>query len=188
MKDAEDEKEWTCSVYRRTACAGWEQMKALRSTGKAAVIKASPRKGCIVLRRIQVRILLHANTSNKRSSTVEDETHTVVVRRENRILVSSSRHRRALVLRFRSVKDCLEFCDRLNELNPPVLNSTCQEGPRHDNGILQEDVAVAVGRLLHDPEFSKFAAGLEASIAASEDGALLLNALVYEGQEGTDTS
>jgi hypothetical protein len=203
---AVNEKEWPVHVYRKTEQA-WQKMQPTNSHGRTVVIKATPRRSCIVLHRIQVRIRLSAssNTNSNNDSTSQkepDESNTFVVRRRDCILISSSQRLRSLVLRFRDEKACLEFSDLLVTLNPPperaILAGTNDETTEHasnyydtrEHGTIQDrqQVLSYVGRLLHDENFAELVDNLESCISSSEDGARMLFALVNGATNVADGS
>jgi hypothetical protein len=176
---------WPIRVYRKTEQHGWQRMKPTNSQGRTVVIRASPRSGCIVLPRIQVRIRLL--TSTKEGSKENDA---VVVRRRNALLVSSRTRVRSLVFKFSDVQSCLDFSDRLVELNPSLfriprspsnLNSVFAngtvEGPNLSAAESQQVLSL-VGRLLCDEDFKELCHNLESSIRASEDGMQMLATLI----------
>lgn len=196
---------WPVRVYRKTEQLGWQRMKPINSQGRTVVIRASPRSGCIVLPRIQVRIRLL--TSTKDGSKEKDDV--VVVRRRNAILVSSRSRVRSLVFKFADLKSCLEFSDRLVELNPSILNvrrnrsflsslvtsaghfetkTRAVDGPDLSTADNQQVLSL-VGRLLCDENFKQLCNNLESSIRASEDGMELLSTLISDSNahQPTDT-
>lgn len=194
-----NENEWPVHVYRKTE-RSWQKMQPTKLNGKKnAVIKASPRRNCVVLHRIRVRIRLsgvsksNSNISNASSSPNEtDDSNTLVIRRRHCILISSKQKLRSLVLKFSDEKACLEFSDLLVNLNPSpereILAGLRDEttayaslrGSELEQGTTQasQQVLSYVGRLLHDEDFASMCDNLEACISASEDGARMLCALV----------
>ena len=103
---------------------------------------------------------------------------------------------------FRNERECLEFCDRLLELNPALDNDAMdlvdsserrggnrrqrQRELRQDPDYLlpsgdlrhagQETLSYVV-RLLNDPSFSDFVDRLESFLTSSSDGSQMLDAL-----------
>ena len=129
---------------------------------------------------------------------------TTAIRRRHCLLISSQQKLRSLLLRFRDVPSCVAFCDRLVLLNPstPMIqhadtgtdagtdcNSTTvvankniqqQQQQQRMHGTIAESRQVLsyVGSLLHDPDFIQLVQHLDMALAASEDGARMLEALV----------
>ena len=85
------EKEWNIAFYRLVGDR-WQRLVARNRQKRRVALKASARKGCIVMRRIQTRLRLEEQQ---------------VTRRHNCILVcSGGAKRRVALLQFRSVADC----------------------------------------------------------------------------------
>jgi hypothetical protein len=172
------EKEWPVALFRKTAKAG-EKMQPKNNRNQLVVVKATPREGCIVFLRLRIRVSL---TSHKVSQN-EDESRSVVIRRRSSIFISSNQGLKALVLKFRSEQDCLEFADRFMALNPPKVLST--EGDtaggnltRHvDSNDQSQEVLFYIARLLHDQDFVDYVNNLESCLASSADGAKILEVL-----------
>ena len=118
---------------------------------------AVPRRGCVEVRALRLRIRLFAEddpsasgaentsgaTNNNQGGTVSGTTtsskeNTLVIRRSSRVLLSSRRNLGAVVLKFRSVPMAMDFCSRLMELNAAAYASggaTCMTGGGSGNGI-----------------------------------------------------
>jgi hypothetical protein len=177
------EKEWPVHLFRKTA-KGWEKMQPKNKHNQLIVVNAKPREGCIVFLRLRIRVSL---TSSRKGSQEEDESRSVVVRRRSNIFISSNQGLKALVLKFRSEQDCLEFADRFMVLNPPKLIS--KEGDtaaeigggnltRHvDSNDQSQEVLFYIARLLHDQDFVDYVNNLESCLASSADGAKILEVL-----------
>ena len=112
---------------------------------------AVPRRGCVEVRALRLRIRLFAEddpsasgaenttgannnqggtasgttttTSSSSSSSSSSKENTLVIRRSSRVLLSSRRNLGAVVLKFRSVPMAMEFCSRLMELNAAAYAS-----------------------------------------------------------------
>jgi hypothetical protein len=184
---------WPVRVYRKTEQHGWQRMKPSNSQGRTVVIRASPRSGCVVLPRIQVRIRLL--TSTREGSKGNDA---VVVRRRNALLVSSRSRVRSLVFKFSDLQSCLDFSDRLIDLNPCLFSirrpssylsslfASAGLVGTHRCTVDEPDLSTAdsqqflslVGRLLCDEDFEELCHNLESSIRASEDGMQMLATLI----------
>ena len=189
---------WPVRVYRKTEQYGWQRMRPKNAQGRTVILRASPRSGCIVLPRIQVRIRLSSSTDETKDNDV------LVVRRRNTMLVSSRSRVRSLVFKFADLRSCLGFSDRLIELNPNHQNvwsiprTTSQmngmfSSTSHDrskniadgtdlSSEENQQVLSLVGRLLCDEDFAKLCNNLESSIRASEDGLQLLSALISDSK------
>jgi hypothetical protein len=117
-------------VYRKTEIYGWQLMRPKNAQGRRVKVKASPKQGCIVLHRIQVRVRLslplskdsmQENEGKSGRLRVMDDTATndvLVVRRRHCILISSKSRSRSLIFKFNDLKSCLQFSDQLVQLNP----------------------------------------------------------------------
>ena len=155
---------WPVLVYRLQSHRGWQvycdpDMEA--SSKKGGKIKeeltASPREGCIEVRKMRLRIRLfeQQNPAERKESDcatvagtiagtqddgaaaedgTENETNNarcdndipgkdgwnnnaMVVRRLNTLLISTRRGMAAIVFKFKTKQDCIEFCDRLVYVN-----------------------------------------------------------------------
>jgi hypothetical protein len=148
------------------------------------VIVCKPREGCIVFLRLRIRVSL---TSRSKGSQEEDESRSVVIRRRSNIFISSNQGLKALVLKFRSEQDCLEFADRFTALNPSQILSTEENQAvesgggnltRHvDSDDQSQEVLFYIARLLHDQDFVDYVNNLESCLASSADGAKILEVL-----------
>jgi hypothetical protein len=130
------EPQWPVYVYRRTIDRRWQKLRPRNSRGQIVIVKAAPRRDSIVLSSLRIRIRLRSDStsSDQQSDQQQQQEHiqnstnnnndknhgSVIVRRRDRILIAQPT--RALVLRFRTLRDCLDFCDRLIELNPVCLD------------------------------------------------------------------
>ena len=189
-------QEWPVQVFRHSLASGWQALKASSSsssktTNAAAVrktttvVRANPRAGAIVIRRLRLRVLLQNDT--------------VVTRRHCSLRIQSAAGVRVLVLRFGSPAACQGFGDLLLQYNP-VMNMTNHEEssswnlsdyltatPSPSSPLCtttttttpqQEDertsVLFYVARLLCDAEFLRMVRGLEHALLSSEDGRQLL--------------
>jgi len=184
-----EDMEWPVHVYRKTE-QGWQKMQPKNASGQNVfVIKATPRRNSIVLHRIQVRVRLRSD--NKRDG--DSATRTSVVRRRDCLLITSSQRMRALALKFRTVKACLEFSDRLMALNPPPEKAVLEKKTEavkktRDHGTASDSRQLLsyVGRLLHDEDFADMVDNLEECISSSEDGARMLEALINNNNDQDD--
>ena len=99
-------------VYRKTELYGWQAMRPKNAQGRRVKITASPKQGCVVLHRIQVRVRLTSATPNNllkekeensgRQRAIEDPvlSDVLVVRRRHCILISSKVRSRSLIFKF----------------------------------------------------------------------------------------
>jgi hypothetical protein len=183
------EKEWPVRLYRQLSSPNglsWQRMSAKTATsgGKRAVVKVAPRKDCIVLRRLQIRVRLvhHCCDTNKKDNVADEPPLRMqVTRRRNRILISSNQRLRILLLQFKTETDCLAFADQLVALNPPPTVPQRLEA-FSQNYQQQQDVFSYVFRLLHDPEFAGFCRRLESSLGSTPDGMRALQALTMSDE------
>lgn len=175
------EKEWPVRVYRQitTNAPGkfaWQRLVATRqSSKKRVVVKAAPRKDCIVLRRLQIRIRLVLSDND----TTTTPLRLTVTRRRRRILISSNHKLKVLMLKFQSERDCLAFGDELVALNP----MTVPTARSNNNNSNANNVLFYVSRLLHDPDFANFCQRLESSLVSTPDGLKALQALAAPEQD-----
>ena len=123
-------------VYRKTEQHGWQAMQPKNAQGRLVQVRATPKEGCVVLHRIQVRIRLTSSQSNNSLKESDENTRyqsfgntntnskssgandVLVVRRRHYILISSRLRSRSLVFKFKDLKSCLQFSDQLVQLNP----------------------------------------------------------------------
>jgi hypothetical protein len=134
-------------VYRKTELYGWQAMQPKNSQGRRVKVRASPKHGCVVLHRIQVRVRL-TSSPPPTNDTLKDEKDTserklaievpamndvLVVRRRQCILISSKLRSRSLVFKFNDLNSCLKFSDQLIQLNP---NQTIQTIPNLDQNYV----------------------------------------------------
>ena len=137
------EDEFPVSVFRRTATRGWEMYHDTENNDTE--VTAAPRRGCVEVRRLRLRIRLFpgidgAKNSEKDGGNKEYSTssskcqarNTTVVRRLDTILLSTRQGTGAVVLKFHTLVDCHAFSDRLLELNQEH-SSKYQETEQRDN-------------------------------------------------------
>ncbi|CAJ1940176.1 unnamed protein product [Cylindrotheca closterium] len=122
------EPQWPVDLYRYTDCDGWQRQQTQGDTP----LSASPRKDSIVLPSLRQKFTLKGDTDHDKSS---------VIRRNNCILLVSRKRTRAMLLKFASLQDCLEFSDRFCEINHPSLieqhhnndDNLAPKGPRNQS-------------------------------------------------------
>lgn len=126
------EKEWPIDVFRRTAQGQWQKQVPITTTENDAgqnylesAATAIPKKDCIVIKRFRLRISLVRRKNNPKQpsnsrSPVSQHGLLEVVRRGPCLLLSAKTRLRALVLKFVSIRECLEFSDHLLSLNPSL--------------------------------------------------------------------
>ncbi|KAL3942272.1 MAG: hypothetical protein SGBAC_003511 [Bacillariaceae sp.] len=100
------EPQWPVELYRYTDCDGWQKQQTQSDTP----LSASPRKDSIVLPSLRQKFTLKGETDHDKSS---------VIRRNNCMLLVSRKRTRAMLLKFASLQDCLDFSDRFCEINHP---------------------------------------------------------------------
>jgi hypothetical protein len=129
-----NEPEWRTRIFRKSGQQGWEALHGKISTtttttttttskSKTTVLpkknglkktmkcwfRASPRVGCIVVRRLRLRVSICPDT--------------VVTRRGNRIMIRPKQGIRVLILLFPTADDCRAFSDCFVALNPHAMVS-----------------------------------------------------------------
>ena len=137
-------------------------------------LTVAPRKGSIEVRKMRLRVKLFeqgqvgditkVGDNNATQNTIAESenndqdfvgsdgwnNNALVVRRKDSVLVSTRRGMGALVFRFKSVKHCLEFCDRLVLLNQDYFLSSSKpndgifdgHGTSNQNGLDQRELNV----------------------------------------------
>jgi len=126
-------------------------------------LTVAPREGCIEVRKMRLRIQLfdqHTPWDPNRPLRPRDEEeanpngdddggapgadgwndNSLIVRRRDTLLVTTRRGMGAVVFRFESTRDCVDFCDRLTYLNRERL------APSSRGGDGAEDVSVPSAR------------------------------------------
>jgi len=149
------EKEWPLEVYRRVS-SGWEKQVPINheayqpSLGPNAT--GCPKAGCIVIKRFRLKIALTGQAgeeqepstdSTKRQKRESRKGFLEVVRRRDCLLLSSRNRLRAILLKFPSVRDCLEFSDELVLLNrglcvSPGTSAKTKNGGSKSKAALKE--------------------------------------------------
>jgi hypothetical protein len=84
-----------------------------------------------------------------------------------------------MLLKFKSLKDCLEFSDQFSEMNSAPGEATTANQAQ-DEPIRQQDqegTITYIAQLLHNGEFLSLVRKLENYIASSSDGGKLLEGL-----------
>lgn len=182
----QDQPQWPVHVFRKTS-TGWERLRPYNAQGQLVLTHVTPREGCVIFPRLRLRVSLKSNDSHQYRSTV--------VRRRNSILLSSSQGVKAMILRFQSLQECLDFSDRFVALNPLSVATDATKEQR--DGTTEDDAAAAeqnqqvffyMARLLHDQDFIDYVDNLEACLSSSEDGMKMLEALTKSAtsnNEGT---
>jgi hypothetical protein len=206
------EKEWPVELFRHTEGEGWQKQVPRGDDGgssRSPVISVAPRKDCIVIPKLRQKFTLwvcpppstgaESSASNINEEDLKKE-RSMVVRRGYSILLISRRRTRAMVLKFQSQEDCLEFSDRFIELNPKVPLDTTTEDSSSSAPISspageiardqeQQEVVSNIARLLHDDDFLKFIHKLETYVANTTDGAKIFEALEmrdFESESATN--
>jgi hypothetical protein len=192
---------WPVLIYRLQSHRGWEvysddqaserrtppPARSLSNNGggghgggtaaaEAEELTATPREGCIEVRKMRLRIRLfeqhvpwddradRTSSSSARAGAVADEDdrdargdadmpgldgwndNALVVRRRNTLLVTTRRGMGAVVFRFASTRDCVDFCDRLVYLNRRVLLAPPPRRKYHVCEIDDEDADASTMR------------------------------------------
>jgi hypothetical protein len=95
-----------------------------------------------------------------------------IIRRDRCMLMLSKSRTRAMVLRFYSLQDCLDFSDRFISLNPVE-----QENNQCGSVAIEADREVVTAhliRLMQEPSFVAFVRNIERALANTTDGTRLL--------------
>jgi len=164
-------------------------------------LTVAPRKDCIVIPLLRQKFTLNKD-------------HTTMVQRGNSILLvsdpsstlalASTHHheqqqqphhhdhdqhqqRRAMVLRFRSKRECCEFSSAFLRCNPPKRSSTmastaatatANATTSNRSGRVKDSALAYMARLLHDDDFLGFVNKLESQILQSSDGRQIMEGLL----------
>lgn len=176
-----DEKTWLVVLYR-CETDGWKRQEVAEDAPSANssqwhqhAVAVAPRNECVVFPNLRQRFSLKSETDQG-----------TVIRRDDRILLTSKRRVRALLLQFQSLQDSLEFSDRFLELNPPpsleedeatTFDLERAQGRQPAGSIEQEQVVSYIARLLHDDGFLQFVHKMETYICSTDDGAKILRGL-----------
>jgi hypothetical protein len=183
------EKEWPVELFRHTENEGWQQQMP-RGNQCSSILAVAPRKDCIVIAALRQKFTLSGRGSGTANDGVDDDPRdrSSVVRRYDCILLVSRRRTRAMVLKFRNLRDCQEFSDRFMELNPRMLTPSSSEQDIATEPADEEDrqeVMSYVARLLHDGDFLRFVNKVETFVGNTVDGAKILEALETRDLEHT---
>ena len=191
----------------------WERYRPSLSAAGGAPVTAVPREGCVEVRAMRLRIRLFGTsrppappagtgtgtgtgTYKPPPAVPADATSSsaLVVRRSASLLLSSRLYLGAVVLRFRSVADCLGFSDLLMERNAGLAlrgggsggdlrawegaGGACGADPRRS----RPDAASHLVRLLQDPAFLDLVDRVERTVVDGvEGGEDLLRAMALPG-------
>lgn len=164
------EQDWPVRVFRQVA-EGWERLRS-KYQGRTIQIRAIPRKDCLVLPRLQIRVRIDASSETNRPT---------IIRRRRCLLIYSQQQRvRVLVLQFKNAKDCTTFTDHWINLNPqdPFISSVEQS---LDEPVVQHYLF----RLMHDPSFVQFCRKLSAHLKSQPDGLAALRAFEDDNDQQT---
>jgi hypothetical protein len=93
----------------------------------------APRKECIVFPTLRQRFSLKSQTDQG-----------TVMRRNNKILLTSKRRTRSLLLQFQSLEDCLAFSDQFIKLNPNLSSSSSSSSSSSPLGDKKAAAAASV--------------------------------------------
>lgn len=170
-----EEQQWPVVVYRKLQTRV-EKMVSKANMDRTAVVNISPRTGCIVVKKLRLKLNLVPEKGSKRRGTL--------TRRGNKLFVSLQNppRRKSFIFQFESVKACVSFSDSFVALNPATKPSTQSNGvaERMATQELSEqrrDVMSYVARLVHDQDFLSYVNKLEAALKSSPDGEQILEAL-----------
>jgi hypothetical protein len=116
-------------------------------------LTVAPRKGSIEVRKMRLRVKLFEqnNAKQREEQNVEEQennpdfvgadgwnNNALVVRRKDSLLVTTRRGMGALVFRFKSVQQCMEFCDRLIYLNQDYFMPSSPSTTKGNDDILHQ--------------------------------------------------
>lgn len=163
------EREWPIELYRFTCSEGWQKNDA------ATQLSACARKDCIVIPALRQKFTLRSSGEKSR-----------VIRRNSCLLLVSRRKTRAMLLKFQSLQDCLEFSDLFVSLNNDSATIQDEEGdygqqqdptlPTATDQDREQAISYLV-QLLHDEDFRSLVQKLDNFVANTQDGELLFNDL-----------
>ena len=191
MNKTSSTQAWPVQVFRHSAEKGWETTVDHEGND----VMAKPFCGGIEIPRFRVRIRLF--------SPQENGNYGYASRRCDRIYCPSRSSSGAIVLKFQSKQDCIEFYDQLVALNPQESDSTVNSnGEAASNSDEENDkrrphpsldltrygdessvkrrkyeTMSYIVRLLHNDEFHKFVDNVEATLLSTQDGASILAAM-----------
>lgn len=117
-EDTKEEPTWWAVIFRREVDS-WTQLSFSEEEEESSSFSHQfndddfspviPQEGCIVLPEL------------RQKWTLKNENHTgTMIRRGDKLLLRSHGTIRILMLQFASLDECLTFCDRFAELNPPA--------------------------------------------------------------------
>eukprot|EP00979_Chaetoceros_neogracilis_P003076 scaffold520_cov271-Chaetoceros_neogracile.AAC.26 len=211
-KDLDDK--WPVEVFRYSNGKGWELFQQASSCPDK--VTASPRRNCVEVRTLRLRIHILQQPDTKYSQIPCDDndkkkkrSHTAsVVRRKDTLLLSKGDlDFGAVVLKFKSIADCVAFTDRLTELNQghsyeankdkadqrPARDVEMQSGSGDDenDGIISKNdedqgnftIQSHLISLLHDKDFLGFVDRLEHCLTSNSDCVKMLQA--HEHRHGS---
>lgn len=165
------EQDWPVRVFRQVA-EGWERLRS-NHQGRTIQVRAIPRKDCLVLPRLQIRVRIDASSETNRPT---------VIRRRRYLLIYSQQQRvRVLVLQFKDTKDCTSFTDQWIDLNPQDRFISSVE-----QSLDEPEVHHYLFRLMNDPVFVEFCRKLSAHLRSQPDGLAALQAFDDNGDHPTE--
>ena len=141
------ENTWPVLLYRRER-DGWKKQELQSASSSSSskrnknrhqhstTVMVAPRKECIVFPTLRQRFSLKSQTDQG-----------TVMRRNNKILLTSKRRTRSLLLQFQSLEDCLAFSDKFIKLNPNLsaLSLSSSSSSSSSSSFGDKKAAAAVG-------------------------------------------
>lgn len=159
-----DESSYSGGAGKKSAVS---KKSSQQSQSMGEELTVEPRKGSIVVRKMRLRVKLFeqnqprdnaASTSDATQNPNKDEqteehgnsnsdfvgsdgwnNNALVVRRKDSLLVTTRRGMGALVFRFKSVQQCVEFCDRLVYLNQDYFMASSSSEVNHNDGTIEQN-------------------------------------------------
>eukprot|EP00984_Skeletonema_dohrnii_P003001 scaffold1014_cov142-Skeletonema_dohrnii-CCMP3373.AAC.12 len=154
----------SASSAGKKAAASKKSSQQTQSMGEELTV--APRKGSIEVRKMRLRVkLFEQNHPRDNTASTSDATqnhnkedqneeqgndnpdfvgsdgwnnNALVVRRKDSLLVTTRRGMGALVFRFKSVQQCVEFCDRLVYLNQDYFMTSSSSKINHSDGTFDQ--------------------------------------------------
>ena len=144
----EKENTWPVLLYRRER-DGWKKQELQSASSSSSssssskrnknrhqhstTVMVAPRKECIVFPTLRQRFSLKSQTDQG-----------TVMRRNNKILLTSKRRTRSLLLQFQSLEDCLAFSDKFIILNPNLSALSLSSSSSSSSSFGDKKAAAAV--------------------------------------------
>ena len=190
---------WPVQLFRYIPSVGWEKYQETHPINESnsnpwSSIYATPKKNCIEIKKLRLRIHLfaHSSSSSKSEESKAQNTepatsiprqHATVVQRSDTLFITASRGTiGAVVLRFESTTQCLEFSNRLVSLNAQVVANVPLKEEAIDSSssskLPVDSVMVPyLVQMLHDPSFVQLVQYMDTVVQSIPGGQEMLKAL-----------